>query len=522
MLCLLLPLGACGGGGGGGRRSGPRAGSAPLSVLHPIDGEVDLSAFEDVKEASVTLRDTSNQVVRTVALKWAVASDDRHVYFALEWEDPTYDHEFDIEDGPTDFDGVRIVFDDDGDGVREEGEDQRAVIAASVGSQYVDEHSAPGDETDLIADGFAKLRYAAAEGLYRAEFLIPLEDDAEGQDGPLSETSRYSITIFDHVELPAMTGHFGSAFESDTDSSGWPELPPADPHPRDHPELPDDLTGLVVFVSTHEEPNGEIYVFDPATREVTRVTTDPDMYKDNVSLSHDRTRIAFHGGTAADDYASWEIYTVGVDGADLTRLTDNQLLDGHPGWSPDDERVAYVSFRNPVGSSVVIVGTDGTELADLTPSGTTDSDPDYLPDGRLVVKTDRFSLSPEVRIAVMNEDGTGVAQLTFVDDVSDHDPVGDDEFTIFERFTKDTDYATDVETGFVPWNIVEARLDGTGEETLMADGWVNWLPVYDPSGRYVAYLKGAGYTAAHLMTRGGRDLGRLIPGVTRIRYLDWK
>jgi hypothetical protein len=73
-----------------------------------------------------------------------------------------------------------------------------------------------------------------------------------------------------------------------------------------------------------------------------------------------------------------------------------------------------------------------------------------------------------------------------------------------------------------PWNIIEARIDGSGERTLLADDWVNWLPVHDPTGQYLVYLKSVGYTDARLMNKDGSDLGRLIPGVTRIRYIDWK
>jgi len=87
---------------------------------------------------------------------------------------------------------------------------------------------------------------------------------------------------------------------------------------------------------------------------------------------------------------------------------------------------------------------------------------------------------------------------------------------------KGTHYATDVEAFFSPWDIVEARLDGGAEQTLISDGWINWLPVYDPSGQYICYLKGSGYTAAYLMTRNGKQLGRFIPSITRMAYIDWK
>ena len=69
---------------------------------------------------------------------------------------------------------------------------------------------------------------------------------------------------------------------------------------------------------------------------------------------------------------------------------------------------------------------------------------------------------------------------------------------------------------------IESRLDNKSEITVLSDGWVNWLPVYSPGGQYICYLKSSGYTAAYLMTRDGENLGRLIPNITRIRYLDWK
>jgi hypothetical protein len=515
-LSLILFLAACGGG------NGVLGLPPPVATPGTIDGSVDFNAFAVVETTQVEIRDGSGTLVKTADLRWAFRNDDRQLYVALEWNDDTFNNGYDLVLGPTDFDGVKLLFDSNGDGALESGEDERIVIAASVGSLYVDQHLAAGDESDAIGDGFASLRYVPATQTYQAEFLIPLLPDANGEDGPFSAATRYSILLYDHVDLGVGTGNLGAPHGTGPSTLGWPLLPLVDAGPHDHPQLPDDLTGLIAFASTHQEPNGEIYTFDPATGIVRQVTNDPNLYKDNVSLSHDRTRIAFHASTDRADFANYEIYTVHVDGTNLTQLTNNSILDGHPGWSPDDTRLAYASFRDGGAASIVIMADDGTEIADLTPAGVDDNDPDYLPDGRLVFKTDRFSQMPQVRIAVMNEDGTGVSQLTNTAGVSDHDPVGDGVFAVFERFSKDTDYATDIETGFVPWDLVETRLDGTGERVLLSDGWVNWLPVYDPSGRYVVQLKSANYTAAHLLARDGRDLGRLIPGITRLTYIDWK
>jgi len=288
--------------------------------------------------------------------------------------------------------------------------------------------------------------------------------------------------------------------------------------------MPTTLTGLIVFTSAHETANNEIYSFDPSTGTITKITNMPSLFKDNPSLSHDRRKVAFHGAPSSTDYAHFEIYTINVDGTGFTQLTNNSVLDGHPGWSPDDQTIAYASFRDGGQASIVLMTAAGSEIADLTPSGMgyDDNDPDYLPDGRIVFKTNRFSATPQVKIAVMNSDGSHVVQLTSVSDVSDHDPVGDSAFAIFERFNKGTDYSTDLESLFSPWDLVEVRLDSTDESVVLNDGWVNWLPIYSPDGQYILHLKSVGYTDAQLMTRTGKELGRFIPGMSKLNYIDWK
>jgi hypothetical protein len=510
--------------GNGGDNGGNGEMPPPLGDTYPIDGVVDLSDFEMVYERDVEIRDNAGQgaVIKTTTLRWAITNDDRNIYFALEWTDDTYDHDYDIDLGPLIFDGIKLLFDNDGNGTLENGEDERTVIAASIGSQYVDQHASSGDETDLIGDGFSKLSYDPPTTIYQAEFLFPLTSDAEGQDADLSQLTRYNIILFEEMDLHNGTGNMGSTYGLGNDSTTWPDLPLIAAQAHDYPEIPSGLTGLIVFLSDHEESNRDIYSLDPSTGEVSRVTKLPTLFKENVSLSHDRTKIAFHGADDRDDYTTYEIYVIDIDGTNLTRLTDNTILDGHPGWSPDDSRIVYASFREGGIASMSIMETDGTEIIDLTPAGMDDNDPDFLPDGRIVFKTDRFSDFPQLRIAVMNDDGSGVLQLTHIDDVVDHDPVGDRTYTIFERLPKGIHYATNVEAFFSPWDIVEAQLDGGDEQTLLSDGWINWLPVYDPSGEYICYLKGSGYTAAYLMTRDGEQLGRFIPDITRLNYIDWK
>ncbi len=518
---------ACGGNGDdNGDDQNPTSPPQGLYEKYPIDGVVVWSELIAVMSATVDIRDNwgSGALVNTSDVRWAWVNDDRYLYLAVEWTDDTYNHGYNSA-GPVDFDGVQVRFDNDGDGTNETGEDKRTIIAASVGSQYIDGIYNPGDdENDQVADGFGKLRYDAGNRKYSAEFLLPLIPDANGEDTDFSAAPTYSIAIFENANIGLGQVNFGGTHGLGPDSTAWITVPYTVATAHDYPDMPTNLSGLIVFTSDHETANNEIYSFDPATGTIAKITDLPGLFKDNPSLSHDRTRVAFHGAPNATDYANYEIYIIDVNGTGLTQLTSNSILDGHPGWHPDNLTIAYASFRDGGQASIVLMDVTGTELADLTPPGMAydDNDPDFLPDGRIVFKTNRFSTAPQVRIAVMDSDGSNVMQLTDLSGVSDHDPVGDATHTIFERFNKGTDYATDLEAPFTPWDIVEVRLDGTNETVLLTDGWVNWLPIYGPNGHYILYLKSAGYVAAHLMTLDGEELGRLIPGMTRIKYVDWK
>jgi WD40-like Beta Propeller Repeat len=533
VLCIMTSasLPSCSNGGANGG-AGTDAGSplTPLSEQYAIDGVVDLAAVGVVHQQTINIRDTfgTGSIVKTATVQWSVANDDLNLYLALEWNDDA-ENAFDPASGiMDDFDGVVVIFDNNGNGTLDENEDAHRLVMTKYGSFFGDLHvQGPDLVDDAVADGVAKMTYSM--GKYHAEFLIPLTGDAAGEDGVLNAHTRFNVLIYDHIQIPLLSGNIGSLSNSpstaeDTDTASWPLLPYTIPGVYDQPHIPSNLTGRVVFISDRENPLGELYTFDPASNVITRVTHTTGLYMDGASLSHDRTKIAFFGAPSSTDYANCEIYTVNVDGTSLRSLTTNSILDGHPAWSPDDSTIVYASFRDAGKASLIVSTATGSEIANLTPTGWNDNDPDWLPDGRIVFKTDRFGApgSPQVRIAVMNADGTNVVQLTNTAGTSDHDPTATNSVAVFERFTKGTDYSTDPSMPFSAWNIVEAKIDGTGDRTLIADGWVNWLPVHDPTNQYLVYLKSKGYTDARLMTKDGRDLGRLIPNDTKIRYIDWK
>jgi Tol biopolymer transport system component len=523
---LSLLLGACSGGGGG----APPPLPTPVAERFVIDGVVDLAAVGTVQEKTINILDTfgTGAFVKAATLRYVAQNDDRNLYIALEWDDATQDS-FDPAVAMDNFDGIFISFDNNANGVLDANEDAHRLVMTNYGSIYGDLHVSGADAVDdAVADGRGRLSYSA--GKYHAEFLIPLAPDAASEDGTLNATTRFNVLLYDHVQILIPAGNIGylnggPQLGAGTATTSWALLPYVSPGTFNQPSMPSGLTGLIAFISDHENPKGEIYTFNPATNNVVRVTNTTGLHLDGVSLSHDRTRIAYFGAPTSTDYANYEIYTVNVDGTNLQQITTNALLDGHPAWSPDDTEIIYASFRAGGKASLIRMNsTTHAEILNLTPTGANDNDPDWLPDGRIVFKTDRFGTAgaPEVRIAVMNADGSNLHQLTNTAGTSDHDPVATNTAAVFERFTKGTDYATDPAALYAAWNIVEARIDGSSERNLIADGWINWLPVYDPTAQYLVYLKSVGYTDARLMNKDGRDLGRLIPNISRVRYIDWK
>jgi Tol biopolymer transport system component len=123
------------------------------------------------------------------------------------------------------------------------------------------------------------------------------------------------------------------------------------------------------------------------------------------SWSPDGSKIAFHAGPPNDK----DIYVVGVDGTELTRLTYEEGWDYQPSWSPDGSRIAYVrdTNRNP---DIWVMDADGSHAMRLTSQTDFDLDPAWSPDGTQIVFQSNRTGSPE--IYVMRSDGSAVEQLT--------------------------------------------------------------------------------------------------------------
>lgn len=120
---------------------------------------------------------------------------------------------------------------------------------------------------------------------------------------------------------------------------------------------------VTVGIANGEDHTGDIAMLDLATRRVTPLIQSPANDVDP-AWSPDGQRIAF--ASDRDPPGRPQIYSVKVDGTDLTRLTDEQEVGaGDPAWSPDGRRIAYTCYREGT-ERVCVMNADGSQAVQLT------------------------------------------------------------------------------------------------------------------------------------------------------------
>jgi hypothetical protein len=81
-------------------------------------------------------------------------------------------------------------------------------------------------------------------------------------------------------------------------------------------------------------------------------------------------RANFRNGKIAftsDRDGNLEIYVMNSDGTGQVRLTNNNILDAHPAWSPDGRRIAFISQRASGAYAIFAMNADGSEKVEITP-----------------------------------------------------------------------------------------------------------------------------------------------------------
>jgi TolB protein len=106
-----------------------------------------------------------------------------------------------------------------------------------------------------------------------------------------------------------------------------------------------------------------------------------------------------------------ELWVVGANGHGLKRLTNNNLRDEAPAWSPDGKRIAFVRIGKGNHGQIWVISADGRGAHSLGFAG---GEPAWSSDGtRLAFAHGRHGVAREtVDLYIANADGSGLRRLT--------------------------------------------------------------------------------------------------------------
>jgi Tol biopolymer transport system component len=100
----------------------------------------------------------------------------------------------------------------------------------------------------------------------------------------------------------------------------------------------------------------------------------------------DGDRLAYHFCIDCEGFGlNYEIYTVELESGNTRKLTENPAQDRSPAWSPDGERIVFVSNRDypeENASDLYLMNANGENLKRITCLGTNTGRPIWFPEGR--------------------------------------------------------------------------------------------------------------------------------------------
>jgi Tol biopolymer transport system component len=92
-------------------------------------------------------------------------------------------------------------------------------------------------------------------------------------------------------------------------------------------------------------------------------------------------RIVFTAVQRGDDFAGhMEVYSMRPDGSDTIRLTNNDVMDSSPVWSPDGTRIAYISETTEY-CALLVMNADGSNPIQVGTGDRVKRNPSWSPDG---------------------------------------------------------------------------------------------------------------------------------------------
>lgn len=142
---------------------------------------------------------------------------------------------------------------------------------------------------------------------------------------------------------------------------------------------------------------------------VGRIQITPDsLGAANGSFSPAGSQLAFEGTATSFEY---EIMRIDAGGGNVTRLTSDVTVDARADWSPQGDRIAFMTARDGTGiTRIFLMDPDGGNQVQLTPDSLLADAPAWSPDGgRIAFVAHNGDFVS--RLFLINPDGSGLVEL---------------------------------------------------------------------------------------------------------------
>ena len=228
-----------------------------------------------------------------------------------------------------------------------------------------------------------------------------------------------------------------------------------------------------------------------------RLTAHDGTYSDEPAWSPDGTQVAYSRGRREDGIWISHIYVVNADGTGRTKLSSGDVRDSNPGWSPGGDHIIFDRItgtgRNADGSFIdadwylVVMDAVGEIRTALTADGRWEQSPIWSPDGN--------------RIAYVSDDSVWVSDL---DGSNAERVIAGVLWNAGLSWSPDSRRIAFSRGNKTQSSIVIADDDGANEEVVAEPIGRNVAPRWSPDGQRIAFTNYVDEDTRHIYVTGAR------------------